>query len=162
MDQPFIHWSAQPLGLLKSARQADHPHFKPMGLWFSVGDGDDGWRASADSERFASDRFKFATEITLRDDARVLRLSSAAEILAFSHQYLRPCVSGVMSDYKQIGWREVADKYQAIIIAPYVWECRLNVNWYYTWDCASGCVWDAGAVEALKPRPDLLYKREAA
>ena len=36
-----------------------------------------------------------------------------------------------------------------IIIAPYQWYCRMTVDWYYTWDCASGCIWNLDAIESV-------------
>lgn len=35
--------------------------------------------------------------------------------------------------------------------APYQWECRLDRDtfWYYSWDCASACIWNLQAVRPL-------------
>ena len=43
--------------------------------------------------------------------------------------------------------------YQGIIIAPYLWTRRHHesTGWYYSWDCASGVIWDARAIAELKP-----------
>ena len=52
----------------------------------------------------------------------------------------------------QIDWAEVASKYDGIIISPYQWSLRLDMEmmWYYGWDCASGCIWNISAIKELK------------
>ncbi len=53
---------------------------------------------------------------------------------------------------------QVAKLYQGIIIAPYCYSIRLDNDcfWYYPWDCASGCIWDATAIAALVPVQDTV------
>jgi hypothetical protein len=41
-----------------------------------------------------------------------------------------------------------------LLITPYIWSCRLDFNWYYTWDCASGCFWDVSCLHRI-PTPTL-------
>jgi len=52
-----------------------------------------------------------------------------------------------------INWPAVAEKYDGIIIAPYIWQRRLSDNpdhfWYYGWDCASGCIWNTEVIEEI-------------
>jgi hypothetical protein len=75
-------------------------------------------------------------------DARVLHLSSSDELLAFHAEF------GL--DNWKVSWIAVAEQWQGIIIAPYLWERRLgDPSWYYTWDCASGCIWDATAIASV-------------
>ncbi|QBI98814.1 hypothetical protein SEA_BOBBY_184 [Mycobacterium phage Bobby] len=49
-----------------------------------------------------------------------------------------------------IDWGKVAADYGGIIIAPYQWSRRMDPHWYYTWDCASGCIWNLEAIESLE------------
>jgi hypothetical protein len=51
-----------------------------------------------------------------------------------------------------IDWQRVAEQHQGIIITPYQWECRYSIDWYYIWDCASGCIWDPDAIESIAPQ----------
>jgi len=70
-------------------------------------------------------------------------------------------VEGPSSYFKTVSWEQVAkDGYQGVEITPYQWELRLDsrVNWYYSWDCASGCAWDPQAIESLQ----LVESQEAA
>ena len=57
-----------------------------------------------------------------------------------------------LRDYGCIDWRLVAEEWQGIVIAPYLWERRFDsdARWYYSWDCASGCIWDHRAIAAIE------------
>lgn len=51
-----------------------------------------------------------------------------------------------------IDWVKVKPLYDGIIITPYQWRCRLDpdIFWYYSWDCASGCIWNLETIETTK------------
>lgn len=124
---------------------------KPAGLWLSV-DGDDDWKTWCESERY--DGFgKRAYAVTLKPDANILYLSTAGEIIAFTKKYgSKHDLDGEFNWAGHwINWQRVSEEYQGVIIAPYCWLLRLEreVNWYYGWDCASGYVWDAAAIESV-------------
>jgi hypothetical protein len=145
----LVHFSAEPLGEIVSIPQElrGKGMFKPIGLWVSVEGIGDGWREWCEAEHFALDRLTVETEIILAPKARILRLSSPDDIDAFSEEWRgppRPYLDGSML----IDWPRLAENYQGIIIAPYIWERRLSddCRWYYAWDCASGCIWDADAI----------------
>ena len=52
-----------------------------------------------------------------------------------------------------IDWPSVAETYTGIEICPYRRSQRMrdDARWYYTWDVASGCVWDPAAVREIVP-----------
>jgi hypothetical protein len=161
----LIHYSRRPLLHVRSveqSRRADRG-VKPDGLWFSVGDGEDGWRSWCASEMPHWLDGALATEVVLASDATMLRLVGATEIDAFTAVYgILPHYANGRTDLftheDAIDWRRVAEKYQGIIIAPYVWERRHELRWYYGWDCSSGVVWDAKAVAELR----LMTKADTA
>lgn len=157
----LAHYSREPLGDLTPVEQPDHPAArmwgKPEGLWISVealdGDSDDGWRSWCKSEmpQWAFDQ-KHETVFTLRPDARVMMITSEHELDAFQALYgtsLRSPTGYVFEDL--IDWIRLAQDYQGIIIAPYIWSRRLHprTRWYYGWDCASGCFWDPSCLERI-------------
>lgn len=39
----------------------------------------------------------------------------------------------------------------ATTITPYCWPARMDPDliWYYGWDCASGCIWDASTIHQV-------------
>jgi hypothetical protein len=36
----------------------------------------------------------------------------------------------------------------------------MDLDWYYSWDCASGVIWNAKAISALTPAPHLAGLRQ--
>jgi hypothetical protein len=50
-----------------------------------------------------------------------------------------------------IDWVRVAAEYAGILIAPYQRPVRHEIMWYYTWDCASACIWDTSIIERVEP-----------
>ena len=171
MTGRLIHYSREPLTEVRSVAQRDTHHpagiGKPRGLWVSV-EGEDDWRAWCTSENFGIENLKWETEVFLADDARILRLSSAAEIDDFTRRYVRAHPDHPELRALQVpDWQEIEKSYQGIIIAPYCWQRRLSDHtfWYYGWDCASGCIWDATAIVRLERLQPLLpppAKEEAA
>lgn len=159
MDERLIHYSTEPLTCVHSCQQLpsggrESAYWKPRGLWVSV-EGENDWKQWCESEQFSLDRFAHATQIILAPTANILRLTTPQELRDFSREHgfnpypdlpihLR-CMHGIQ-------WWSIAAKHQGIIIAPYLYQCRLDddVFWYYSWDCASGCIWDATAVAELK------------
>lgn len=163
---PLLHFSRKPLTKVYAVAQEPDPEHKPNGLWVSWGDGEGSWPAWCENEGFGLKRLVAITEIELVPTANILRLSGADDIDAFDSQFSR------LREYQKqpswrwgpdcIGWNEVAAIYDGILIAPYIWERRLHdrARWYYTWDCASGCIWNPSAVARLIDRG--IYKLRQA
>lgn len=156
----LLHWSIRPVDTVESVDQEPGEsaiHHKPHGFWVSVGDGEDGWREWCESSDFGIARLAECHRVTLVEGANILRISSAHELLDFTR-----CFEAMREWQKKssdldwrgnaIDWREVAKKHDGIIIAPYIWECRLNPrsHWYYSWDVASGCIWNADAIAGIE------------
>lgn len=118
---------------------------KPRGLWVSV---DDAWQEWCSENDFGIGEYKH--EIVLKPDAKILRIETSEALHAFTKQYGKSNdMDGALRLARHlIDWREVASRYHGIIIAPYQWSCRLSMEtfWYYSWDCASGCIWNADAI----------------
>lgn len=128
---------------------------KPSGLWLSV-EGPTDWREWCESENFGDIPNKVCGVVTLADSAKILRLRSPLAIRRFTDQYgcdpyMGPLAGRTRFYSYGIDWKRVAEKHDGIIIAPYQWSLRMDhdTNWYYTWDCASGCIWDASAVAGI-------------
>jgi len=151
----LIHYSAKPLLAVQSAKQGP-PTDKPNGLWVPV-EGTDDWKAWCESESFSLDRMACAHELFLITEASVLRICTARQLDAFTSRY-RYREEPMFRRHRlqpSIDWSQVAARYEGIIIAPYLWERRLDDRtfWYYSWDCASGCIWNAGAVRNIVALP---------
>lgn len=157
------HFSTKPVSTVQSVNQNSVADQKPRGFWLSV-DGDDDWPSWCQSEQWGLASLVVHHRVILHDAAPVLHLTSVPEIDRFHDQY------GEIPEYqlgkswaqKQIRWCRVAAEYQGIIISPYQWERRLDGpshEWYYGWDCSSGCIWNSGAIRSIEVLADL---RQAA
>jgi hypothetical protein len=151
----LIHYSREPLTEVKNGNiNKTHGICKPAGLWVSV-EGPNDWPSWCAAENFGSERdFANATEVILRQGS-VLLLETAAAIDEFTGRYVEQRGDAVHRWSRTVAWAAVAKQWSGLIIAPYRWDRRLTDHtfWYYCWDCASGVIWDASAVAALKPLP---------
>ncbi len=118
---------------------------KPEGFWYSVGND---WARWCTDEDFRTQQLANKTEITL-DESRMLIVSGVPAFDAFHDKYSveNPLFKGGPRRW-HIDWAVVAEEYAGIEIAPYLWKRRLDgdARWYYSWDCASGCVWDLAVI----------------
>lgn len=167
MSLLFTHFSHEPATSARSVSQRDaQPYSKPRGFWVSDETCKVGWREWCLVESFGLGSLTHVHDVRLKPSASVLRLSGGVELDAFTDQYGAELCSG-SSIY--IDWRLVAKDAQGIIITPYIWSRRLDgrsSGWYYSWDCASGCIWDADAIESVALRevvsPEQIAKDKEA
>jgi hypothetical protein len=147
------HWSEEPELVPRSVEQKLHvdgyrsEFDKPCGLWVSV-DGEDGWEAWCTSENFGG-LHTYRYRVRLTKGSNVLHIDNELGVRVFREKYGRQSDRSYCSMY--IAWEDVARDYQGLIIAPYQWPCRMDERWYYGWDCASGCLWDAAAFYVDEP-----------
>ena len=143
----LVHYSKGPLLELhnNSPIYRDDPYFKPRGLWVSAETGnEDGWKDWCESEGWGVFRLGsyHETELTLKDDSKVLTISSYNELMTFDRKF------GINLRFRRyIDWPKLEKIYRGIIIAPYIWKAKMEIQWYYSWDCASGCFWDTSVLE---------------
>lgn len=169
----LIHFSASPKVIeprtVKQIGPTPNGHnymgAKPQGLWVSDEDDEYGWKWWCQNEEFKLDKLVYEHLVTLRPGAKILYIRSAKALDRFTTQYkderagTATKVLAKGRSYKDrqtvmdIDWALVAGLYQGIIITPYIWSRRLEpyTSWYYGWDCASGCIWDADAILAITP-----------
>jgi hypothetical protein len=114
--------------------------FKPQGFWYSVDEDWERWCRSEQPDWLEGHH----THYVFLGKERLVYIKDVLELDAFHKRYkANPFIHiGLSTEY--IDWRLVAAEYDGIEIAPYLWERRLMGpphSWYYSWDCASGCVW---------------------
>lgn len=114
-------------------------HMKPRGLWYGIGTSWLEWVRDEMPQWYGSHLYRIDV-----DERRLLRLRTIPQILAFSNKYATP-------DGERVDWVRVAGEYAGIEIDPYQWDLRFDLLWYYSWDVASGCLWDPRAVLAAHP-----------
>jgi hypothetical protein len=154
----LIHWSAEPIQEIQSVKQSPEGGMKPAGFWVSDESTDWGWYAWATAEAFHLDALTYATPISLVPDHRVAILHTRTDLRRWTDDYgmALPGTESLPWSRREgmaIDWACVAQDYQGVIITPYQWSLRLDERcfWYYGWDCASGCIWDATAIGHIGP-----------
>jgi hypothetical protein len=156
MELTFSHFSARPE--LKPVSVVDQMpvHHKPRGLWVSA-DGEDDWPTWCEAEQFGLERLKYRFRVQLADGW--LHLDTPEAIVEFGEEFGVDILADVPDrpwrDGRQclwVDWARVAQKWPGIVIAPYQWSMRLDMShsWYYSWDVASGCIWDASIIESVE------------
>lgn len=152
----LIHFSNQAVKLFYDASWRQQPTaFKPYGLWVSDED-DYGWRKWVADNDYEWATLKYKYEVELKPAANILFICNKSELRLFTDKYkAKSKLNSDLDDMPFFGktvtdidWPHVARDYQGIIITPYLWECRLDFHsqWYYGWDCASGCIWSSDAI----------------
>ena len=126
--------------------------YKPAGLWVSVDESETdgkswGWADWCKAEDFRLEDIEFRHRVVLNDSDSLLWLTTEQALLNFDAEY---SVHQPQMYSKIILWAEVAAKYTGLVIAPYQWGQRLELMWYYGWDCASGVIWDTSIVSRLE------------
>lgn len=155
--RPLLHYSRKPVERVKSARKQPLGP-KPNGLWLSHGNE---WARWCRAEDFYLGSLKHRHYVALHRDAEILTIKDARGIDRFTKKYGAdlPIVSAAYGAVYgtdgpaifNILWDEIAEKFQGIMITPYIWKRRLTHRtlWYYPWDVASGCIWDAKAIKRI-------------
>ena len=143
----FTHRCVDPLEWDPARTYTHREWYKPSGLWLSV-DGDwERWLADEGIEWGGEHTYSFDVDVD-----RCLHLATVDELDRFHDTYVVPnCpLFYGKTDAYRLNWNPLAKQHAGIIIAPYLWERRMQgpaSSWYYPWDCASACVWDLTAVD---------------
>ena len=142
-----------PFGEMKNIESSQQKTgFKPQGLWYGCGDEWLKWsRRELPSDYINSMKHIYKIELnyaTINEKDtydRVLKLSTPEEMSDFDYEYGTENYSD-----RGIDWKRVSIDYGGIEICPYQQDEAKFLNWYYSWDVASGCVWDKGAVKIVE------------
>jgi hypothetical protein len=153
-DLRLSHFTKKPLGEIRTTEQKFDGEYrscfdKPKGLWVSV-DGEDDWQQWCNSEMPDWMEGVQRYRVQLTEKHGLLILTSGAALQDFTLRYGREREDRFRDTY--IDWPTVASEYSGLIIAPYQWSCRMSefTRWYYGWDCASGCIWNADAIARVE------------
>lgn len=108
---------------------------KPKGMWYALANE---WAEfiKTQSPEWASDYTNvFLLDI---DFSKILRINTPEKLIEFDRKYARSMF---------VDWGAVQqDGYSGVEIIPYQYEYRHKLQWYYSWDLASGCIWDSSCV----------------
>ena len=146
------HYGHKPIERVRR-RVQEYGEWKPRGLWVSVEGNNDGWREWCEAEAF-SGGWTHVYAVTLAVGANVLHVDTEHALVGFHERWADYFAPYPGATYKRaaVDWQAVAKEYDGIIIAPYQWHYRLEgeiSEWYYGWDCASGCIWRPRAISSF-------------
>lgn len=149
-------------------------HFKPIGLWFALGDE---WLKYLINNRFRLHEYNYLYEIEIKID-KVLTISNLKELKAFGKEFRAQTPTfGYNYEFDDvpmkhdIDWKKMATvtKKNGLIIDKnfknlyFKYDARhdmkqyfKDVEWYITWDIASGVIWHKDAIKEIT----LIYKKE--
>jgi hypothetical protein len=143
-----IRVDRSPILTFKTVDEQDDP-MKPKGLWYAIGmewmdwcdlEGENDWLYN-----------RYVHKITT-DPQHILMIRSKKDFWMLKEKYKHSTPS-YCGSYYEISWKRIAKDYAGIEISPYQWKYRLDVNfdWYYSWDVASGCIWNEKAIKKITP-----------
>jgi len=151
----LTHYAAEPVTLDRTRVYAQSKEIwtyeKPVGLWVSA-DGEQDWPAWCHGEEFSLGSLAIPHRVTLAANANILTITNLLEIDEFTVEHAKPTTHDPHTKWVcdslfwGVDWRQVADQFDGIVIAPYQLARRYKLSWYYGWDCASGCIWNLDAV----------------
>lgn len=135
MSKTYYHYSER--SNLEPVEERDHTWIKPVGLWITD-DSADNWPNWCRKQNYPCGTHLFQIDILPNSNLRWV--TSAEELDIFTEKY-----STFETGLKFIDWKRVIDKYNGLMIFPYLHSRRYEHMWYYGWDCASGCLWNPQA-----------------
>jgi len=138
-----IHLSKNPIYKLEKRHYTQRPGDKPDGFWYGFGDEWIDFTETAAPER----KGKYVYEVDI-NGSNVLQIKDYSKIAKFTkeHEYARQIIPGKIFS---IDWSRIEFKYDGIEINPYIDQARMDDEflWYYSWDVASGCIWNLEKVD---------------
>src|SRR5882724_6467571 len=169
--EQWVHYSSDPTQIVfydtdysqVKEKHYDRNYFKPTGLWITPYGQDDNWFEWSKAEEFRLSELNYVHDVELAAAANILRISSVEGLDAFSQEYamdiFQEYAMDIFADNPYLGhdgkpmehwsycdWPRLAQKYDGLMISPYQWSRRLmrgnRTDWYYSWDCDSGCIWN--------------------
>jgi hypothetical protein len=137
------------LDLTRKYKSRERILFKPHGLWLSD-ESDHGWAKWCKDENFRINELKYELPVTI-DLTKIAIITNRKRLELFTAAFKAtpfPELVFLPHDlHMHLNWQAIAKEYKGILITPYIWGCRYDFMWYYSWDCASACIWDLSAIK---------------
>lgn len=133
-----IHMSKDPIYKLEKRHYIQRPDDKPDGFWYGFGEEWIEWTETAGQEL----KGEYIYEVDI-NGSNILQIKDYSELTEFTKEYgsSKQIVPGVIFS---MDWPRIEFKYDGIEINPYIYQARMDQKtlWYYSWDVASGCIWN--------------------
>ena len=138
-----IHMSKYPIQKLEKRYYIQKPDDKPNGFWYGFGNEWIDWTETAGPER----KGKYIYEVYI-NDSKILQINDDQQFIEFTKEY-KSRKQIIPEIIFSIDWPRIEFKYDGIEINPYIDHARNDIKafWYYSWDIASGCIWNLNNVK---------------
>ena len=125
--------------------------WKPEGLWYGI---DNSWRDWVDGN-MPEWKGQYKTPISLDLDYghgidKVIKLTRPELVQQFTNAFQKELIPG-RSMMSGIDWNEVANRFGGVEISPF--QPSNNMDWYDSWDVASGAIWNKRAIKGSQKIP---------
>ena len=146
-----IFVSPEPFSNLQNIQQKKPAHAmdKPKGLWYGCGDSWIEW-VRGEMPHWL-EKANYLYEIKLGE--KIIQISNDDEFNNFQSEF--GFTPSTKFPSTAIDWGMVqAQDYHGVEICPYQGQRRMNLDtgetgWYYTWDVASGCIWNSAGISDI-------------
>lgn len=133
----------KPIDRTKIDTGPQRTEMKPRGFWYSCGLDWIEWVQSNNPGWMGS--YFYEVKIDLR---KMLRIRTRRALAEFNEEY------GVVyaGEFRNIDWKRVAGSYDGVEICPHQGKARRDsaYSWYWSWDVASGCIWNPDALRGYR------------
>ena len=116
---------------------------KPKGLWYQINGSWNEW-CSIEMPQWLEKKIDWELSI---DKSNVLIIDTLEKFNLFETKYCAKHPFLPSNNY--INWKKVSKDYDGIEITNYIYSKRMSSMWYYTWDVASGCIWNLTKIKVL-------------
>lgn len=142
--RPYTIMSSRPLESVHSVSQTGEAASigKPDGFWFAAGSEWVDWTES-EMPQWKGDNLY---DVEVNEDECIV-IEDEIDMREFHAKYR------TRDGSEMIDWQKVSKDAKGVIFKRYFPEFRRRYKWYYTWDIASGCVWDASAIKQVEQIP---------
>jgi hypothetical protein len=113
--------------------------YKPKGLWYGIGVSWIDWVRNEMPDWEYDNIFKIDL-----NESNMLMIDTLEKLYSFNKEF------GAYFSQTLIDWKKVSNSYGGIEISPYMWPARMELDWYYGWDVASGCVWNKNVIQNIE------------
>ena len=142
--------------ILHNDKYKQNNTFKPTGFWYSCKNSRIDWVTTENMGQFLHKYIykivlysKSFTNIHNPDKNKILLIQSLKDFDTFNDKF-KYRKNEIESRFKdEINWDMVSKYYSGIEIAPLL-EKRRFVSWYYSWDVASGCIWNTDLIKKIE------------
>ena len=171
----MMHYSKNPIERIYPYKHQQKPFFKPVGLWVSCETDYENtdWKKWCLMEKFDLEHLTHRYKIEIAQDSNILTLNTPEQLIEFTENYNysnvinkelieklpEPSQKALFTDRTlYMNWEKLVTEYSGIMIYPYIHSMRLDdrTEWYYPWDCSSGCIWDTEIITNIT----LIEKRK--